>query len=938
MTTASFFPGGKPLGLLKRSFFLLLACVFATSIWQLCSPGNQQSKNGSQLPPAAQSSELAAAYPDSDAAPLTDLQRADLETKPLAETKLPALADALVFQGPAATLRLRVVDASELAIRDAYVEFTYRSRFPAVGIEPEKWYASNTLGFDQDGHLSTMVPVGVPLTLKFQGDLWQKEEVRLEPLAEGETFNLGSVVLTSALQVRGRVLDESGVAIPQAHLFLSEVDAWAKRKEFEWKELSAEDGSFQFSSLPPTELKLQVQAQGFLSQEHHSLDANATRNPVDYILKRGLSASGKVLAADGSPVADAQILLAPMKDCSKSDGEWRFPLQGDWEPATTSMADGSFTVHGFNDRESMLLIAVSAQHGTGYAPNVEAGQSTRIQLTPIVDLRVELTARGDDVRWTRGMLTQRTDGDQKGKRHRGYTREAGLMIFGQLDPGNYDLEIFSELGVIERKGIAIAAKSNTIQIDLPMKDFFQVWVQDEQQQPMIHAEVELFILNSPAPFGTHQFKQFTNDEGAAIFADLKHGAYGFEVFANGYLPFKGEYEMETTPQSPVVVLHKTGNLHVLVVDENNHPVPKLTATLQPQNGQELTNYDLRTDRLGRIVWPDLHPGRYLLDYRGEPRGGRRRSKAAQELTAQEIHIEAGQSQQARIQVLDLAIPTVHVTRNGLDVANAVVLFGWTTPSADGKDFNAYWSLPTDARGRKSLSTVKPGDYWIQVKAHHSSPKHSQQVTLTAGPQVIEIELATGTVRGQFVVSQENLANVRVALVEMEDEGYRKQMVAGGAPKSPIGLRYDDRNETISTTRLNGDGVFEFQDVPTGTWQVRARGEGLGSWQSESFAVRGSVEKHLGSHSLLAGATLSGVLEDYANEVKARVGRYDPIVVQLEKLDGSGNSWAECDSDGRFRFTALPADIYQLKFGDYASDAIEIGEGATYRVDIPQKAE
>jgi RNA polymerase sigma factor (sigma-70 family) len=158
-------------------------------------------------------------------------------------------------------------------------------------------------------------------------------------------------------RVTGRVVLEDGTAAPAFSVSFGGVAPTP---------FTGTDGAFSLSG-PAGQHDLIVTGPTFATKELENvqLEEGAGKDLGTITVKRGRSISGRVLAPDGTPVAEAQVVAAAWM----SGGGTKLFIRDESGPAqqTTSDADGRFTLSGF---EPGKLVLVAERTGVGRSSTI----------------------------------------------------------------------------------------------------------------------------------------------------------------------------------------------------------------------------------------------------------------------------------------------------------------------------------------------------------------------------------------------------------------------------------------------------------------------------------------------------------------------------------------------------------------------------------------
>lgn len=195
-------------------------------------------------------------------------------------------------------------------------------------------------------------------------------------------YDAGEIVLQPGCTVVGRLVDGRGTPVGGGTVRADELDEPDDARWNEWnvvKEalhtLSGDDGRFRLASLWPGELQCAVEAAGFVPVERKlTLLAGQTSDAGDIVLDPGGSIAGRVLDAQGAPVAGATVkgrtsevdmsgMLQGALDTTAWELEMIVKSNNVIDSDTVSDATGAFELRALTGEKYTLLAGLA-----GYEP------------------------------------------------------------------------------------------------------------------------------------------------------------------------------------------------------------------------------------------------------------------------------------------------------------------------------------------------------------------------------------------------------------------------------------------------------------------------------------------------------------------------------------------------------------------------------------------
>jgi hypothetical protein len=151
--------------------------------------------------------------------------------------------------------------------------------------------------------------------------------VDLPAVASGETKDLGEIVLETGVAFEGKLVDTEGRGIAAAHIHA--LESWAF-----FSDTSTDvAGRFRLDSLPKRPVRIQVYATHATPMTVRRVDP--TTSPTTFVVGAGALVSGRVLNADGKPVAGAHVSMRPVGIADDADDAY---------DSVEGASDGSFAL------------------------------------------------------------------------------------------------------------------------------------------------------------------------------------------------------------------------------------------------------------------------------------------------------------------------------------------------------------------------------------------------------------------------------------------------------------------------------------------------------------------------------------------------------------------------------------------------------------------
>ncbi len=456
----------------------------------------------------------------------------------------------VVRMAPAMTLRGQVVDSAGAGIAGAVVSgdkvrhlFSVQRQHELEGGGSWQLETIETVtGGDGSFELRRLAPAR-RFELRAARPGYAARHRAVPPLEPGEPAPELVIVLERAWAGFGQVLNEREMPIGGAEVaLLPSLTGAAFEQDFEVKEsyVAATDaeGWFALRDLPAGPYYLAARAEGFPELLVPGIEIAPSEEPIDLgtvILVPGVLLSGRVVDAEGQPVAAAQLSVR------NADGE-QIVVQrpaSSWFASAESRQNGSFHLPGLPRDSRLVLLAVAdgylarelavttgtddqrleveLSRGVGVAGLVLGPQGR-----PAAGSRVELRATGPQ----QGLSTATSRTVEAG--------EGGRFEARGLRPGEY--QIAARLGDAEseplRRRLSVEGPAD-LTLELRRKASLEVSVVDSTGRPVARAFVRLrpeAVRSPERPLRERSTSRrgvfrSTDGSGVAVFEPLDAGVY-----------------------------------------------------------------------------------------------------------------------------------------------------------------------------------------------------------------------------------------------------------------------------------------------------------------------------------------------------------------------------------------------------------------------------
>lgn len=833
-----------------------------------------------------------------------------------------------------------------------------------------------------DGKVRLEVPAGEPVILEAKGAFWAPTEFALAALRADEEVAIGDLVLTPADRILGRVLDPQGAPVAGVHVDLRESgSSLMMQSKTHRTSISDEDGRYTLEAVPAGTYRLRAIGQGFApaTEDPVVIRADGRNVEMDLQLQEGRSVVGVVLDVDSRPLAGA--LVGPQRSLFDTSFAVTPDNPNPRREGVHTDAQGRFTLNGLDASVSQLAVRMEG-FSTQRVAVPEEGKEAVVKMHRSLTLSgIVVDNRGKPVEGAEVKLdraAEATEVWETGRREVGRTLSAadGSFTIKGLSVGSYLLDAYAIEGQLLEAELELQGDLADHRVELAAARHLVFLVEDAFGKPVADAAIEVrdagvISAGDGIEFEvehneSHEdgegntstrvrqfgggFEATTDAQGRAVMFGVPEGEYVATVTATGHAEGRLEFERLSGAQEEQLVLPQAAQLVVRVVSPMQRPQPGVEIYLKRLD-EEAELVTEKSDGTGRVVWPRLEAGRYEVGYREAEAestgmimmgiGGKAKKKNH---AVQEVDLIATAALEVLVEVRDLALPEVLVTRGGVP---AVGVEAWLEkpmpgPMGGAMDFNRPGSTRTDAAGRALLPAKEPGSYELVVRAGRHAPQVRQEVDLSAGPQEFKMEIPGGEVLGNLFADGAPLPGATLTLAadtSGEEGGMRTRGMAIMMVDDGDGMNVEmaSGNPNDASAVSDSDGDFRFTDVPPGKWVVQCRAAGYERWSSDPFTMHEDGTVDLGTQRLVKGAVLRGtdLSYDFDNpDTSSMFGMAS--ILQLQDEKGETLDVSLTRSDGTYRFADLKAGTYILQRGSYTSEPITLSAGEDKTHDLPKE--
>jgi hypothetical protein len=610
-------------------------------------------------------------------------------------------------------------------------------------------------------------------------------------------LDLGDLRLTPGATIEGRVTDEQGLPVAEAHVGASSFEA-------SWSPVSGEgvttgpDGRFRLRGLTPGQrVDVLVQHPAYVPFEAPGVEAPHAE-PLDVVLRAARTLTGRVVNRAGRPIAlaqvavrdDAQISIAGGRSVShgvstsgRTDEEGRFVLSR----LPAGLLNLQIEAPGFRKRtvEGVLI------------PEKEDPAPLEVVLEPgtVLEGRV-LTASGAPAAnlWIAAVPLPRKPGEIGSSAR---TDADGRYRMGELGAGRHEVLLHRGSGpLVTQKEIELTTEgTNRLDLTLPSRATVAGRIVNGEGAPVAGAELTLTGTGSP-----RWFEATSSVDGTFRFEDVEAGVYRLAGAARGYAPAAAPDDIQVEDQGEV----RGRELRLL-------PGATITGRLLGLTADEMRQVRVWAVRDDGISYP--RPAA-TLSASVDPEGLYRISSVGPGTWRVTASLSSGRQGTGTVQmgrpgeeaVLDLEIPR-GITLSGRVLVDGAPLGGAEVTAVllvDGRRTDQH-RVRSRHDGSFSIAGLQPGR--VTLAAVAGAIGHARQVELAADLEVT-LDIATGRLSGHVFTAGGQPVEGAVVALQGEDPD--------------LGLSFSAAQASTGET-----GAFEIPRMAAGSYRITVTHEGFG---------------------------------------------------------------------------------------------------------------
>jgi len=653
---------------------------------------------------------------------------------------------------------------------------------PAGGGGMRRMIVMGMIGSDEDavrsasdGTFALRVKEGT-YDFTFRREGYAPKYVRAQSIAASAT-NVIETSLEPAVEVSGRVT-RAGVGIEGVNLFTFGAG--------ESSAVTGPDGSFTLGGLSPGQIRVSLRKEDDFIQEMRSYNAPAHDVVID--LPVGGTISGRVVEkGTRKPIPSFQAGVSPSRSSGgmvmMSPPQLRNFTSDDGSFALENVPIGAVNLVAIAPGFASGRLNLDVQEGksiTDVALELDAGVRLHGKVTgpngaPLSDVSVQVTPSATGAFARTGSLP-RTSTDENGE----YSLES-------MESGEETVEFSHPKQVGTTKTVTLKGRETRLDVQLSSGLRVTGVVETDAGMPLADAEVRAY-----APGGSSRSAR-TDGGGAFVLESVAPARYRFSASKSGFAEGVLE-DVDVSSGAPVrIVVRSGGTIYGRVIGLEERELSQVMVTARSgMSGASAAvdpagNFKIEGAPIGTVQVAASMQSPSFIGGRTSP--------------TQTVEVAAGSAQQVNIEFRSDTAIRGRVTRNGMPLAGATVMFYSISSRSQSSA-----SVSTDEGGQYTVPGLEPGEYSVNVMDLQRFSPYSTKYEVR-GSGTFDIDFKTGSVRGRVIDATTN-EPVSDASVQFRAASSDTRMV---------------RSSATDTT-----GAFSIDFVPPGPYVITASKDGFGN--------------------------------------------------------------------------------------------------------------
>lgn len=596
--------------------------------------------------------------------------------------------------------------------------------------------------------------------------------------------------LEQAVEISGRVT-RGGMGIPDVNVnSFGGADSSA---------VTGPDGSFTLGGLSPGSTRVMLRKEADFIQEQRSFTAPARDVVID--LPAGGRVTGRVIEKGTN-----KAITSFQAGVSTSRSGGMMVMMGPPQLKSFTSEDGSFTLENV-PAGAMNVVASAPGFANGRSNvDVEEGKTTSdvvIELETGVRLVGKVTGpNGAALSEAAVEVRPSPTGSfaRGGGMRRAMTDANGEFSLESLDPGEETFEISHPKYVATSKTITLKGREMRMDVQLSGGQRVTGTVVTDSGMPVADAEVSAFTAA-----GMSGDNARTNSSGQFEFGSLSAARYRFTASKTGYVDGVADDVDVSSGGNVRIQLRTGGTVYGRVTGLTEKELSGTTVTAR--SGR--TSSSAAVDPSGNFRIEGAPTGTVQVSATTSSQSFMERRSSG----TQTVEVTAGSAQQVTLEFRSDTVVRGRVTRNGMPLGGAMVMF----QPRGGSRANA--STSADESGNYSVSGLEEGEYSVMVTDVQRVNPYQTTYQVRGGVATFDIDYKVASVRGRVI-----------------DAGTNEPIA-----EATVNFRPSQSGEMrlMRAVTTDANGNFTMESVSPGSYQITASRDGYGNeLKEETFGDSG----------------------------------------------------------------------------------------------------